>query len=279
MDSLRRYVWVIDLIGIGIGAVLAGHATATFLAARLPQQAAPVSRVLPPPVLTDPTSKSVEAIVGRNVFCSTCGDQPVVERTRRALRLLAIMLARPPADPRWSMAVIRDEEAATTGPYGEGARLGDATIAAIDEVRVVLEDGHGHQEILDLLPRWPDERLPGPREATFDGVRKIGTQRYEVRRAALERFLQGGVTPPWPRIVPQMREGQGSGLLLAGVRPDSAFAALGLASGDLLLAVNDRAISTPDAALAAYAAMKTADHVWLVIERGGRRVRLDYVIR
>jgi general secretion pathway protein C len=279
MELLRRYVWVIDLIGIAIGAVLAGHATATFLAARLPHEPPPARAAVPRAHGPAPHDKSIDAIVDRNVFCSTCRDAPAVERTKRALRLLAIMFARPPADTRWSVAVIRDEEAATTGPYGVGAQVGEATIAAIDEVRVILEDGHGHHEILDLLPRWPDERMPGPREATFEGVRKLGSHRYEVRRAALDRFLQGGVTPPWPRIVPQMRDGQGSGLLLAGVRSDSAFAALGLASGDVLVEVNGRAIATPDAALAAYAALKTADHFALVVERSGRRVRLDYVIR
>lgn len=280
--SLRRYVWVIDLIGIGIGAVLAGHATATLLGARLPSSApralsttAPRSRAAPPP------DKSIDAIVDRNIFSSSHRDAPVLERTRRALRLLAIMFARPPADPRWSVAVIRDDEAVTTGPYGVGAPLGDATIEAIEEVRVILDDGRGHREILDLLPRSPEQRLTrnGPDDATFDGVRKIGARSYEVQRSALDRFLQGGVTPPWPRIVPQTRDGQANGLLLAGIRHDSAFAALGLAGGDVLLAVNGRTITTPDAALAAYAALRTADRVSLAIERDGRRMQLDYVIR
>ena len=140
------------MIGIAIGAALAGHATATFLAARLHRHPYRAPALRGDAAATP--GKSIDAIVNRNVFCSTCGsDGPVLERTRRALRLLAIMFARSPADSRWSVAVIRDDEAATTGPYGVGARFGEATIAAIDEVRVILEDGHGHHEILeDLLP-------------------------------------------------------------------------------------------------------------------------------
>ena len=300
--SLRRYVWVVDLIGIAIGAVLAGHATAIRVAALLP---APT----PPPAFraraprgesVRATDKSIAAIVDRNVFCSTCSDVPAPQQTRRPLRLLAIMFARPPADPRWSVAVIRNEEAAVVGPFGVGARLGDATIDAIEEVRVVLDVGPGRHEILELLsggPRWsPGEkgaksswpvacstRSDGHHRSedttTCEDVRKIGARSYEVRRATIDRFLQGGVAPPWPRIVPQTREGQPNGLLLAGVGRDSVFAALGLASGDVLLEVNGRAIATPDAALAAYTALRTADHFSLVIEREGRRIRLDYVIR
>jgi hypothetical protein len=164
-----------------------------------------------------------------------------------------------------------------------GARVGEATIEVIEEVRVILDVGHDRHQILDLLPRWPEERLNGHSrgrgEATFEGIREMGTGRYEVRRAARDRFLQGGVTPPWPRIVPQEGEGQATGLRLAGVRRDSAFAALGLSSGDVLLEVNGRSIGTPAAALAAYTALRTADHVSLAIERDGRPIRLDYVIR
>ena len=116
--------------------------------------------------------------------------------------------------------------------------------------------------------------LVGPRGATFEDVHRIGTQRYEIGRSS-RSLPDGGSSPAWR----QLRDGYASGLLLAGVRPDTVFSALGLASGDVLAEVNGRSIATPDAALAAYAALQTADHFSLVIERGGRRVRLDYVIR
>ena len=82
-----------------------------------------------------------------------------------------------------------------------------------------------------------------------------------------------------PRLVPQLRDGQPAGFRLAGVGDEGPFAALGLASGDVLLEVNGRPITSPDTAFAAYAALRTASHVWLVIERGGQRQRMDYAIR
>ena len=88
-----------------------------------------------------------------------------------------------------------------------------------------------------------------------------------------------GASPQWPRVVPQLRDGKPIGFRLSGIRSDGPFAAIGLENGDLLLEVNGTPIATPDAALAAYTKLRTADHVWLAIERDRRRIRIDYEIR
>jgi len=275
---MRRYLWVADLIGITIGAALAGHATANFIAAALPLGPPPAvrhARVATAPL--GAPDKSIDRIVRRNIFCSTCDGTPVPEPTRRALRLLAIMFAPPPGDPRWSVAIVRDDDAATTGPYGVGAKLGDATIAAVEDVRVVL-DAHGRRELLELLPQRPGAHR-APAAAPFDGVRQTGPHSYEVPRAIIDQFLGGGITPPWPRVVPLARAGEPVGFRLFGVAGNSPFAALGLASGDLLLQVNGRSLATPAAALEAFTALRAAGHVALSIERDGRLIRMDYAIR
>ena len=83
MDHLwRRYLWVVDLIGILVGAGLAGHSAANWIASQLPPALAPAPRsTRHAPVLASATPKSIEGIVGRNIFCSTCGDTPVPART------------------------------------------------------------------------------------------------------------------------------------------------------------------------------------------------------
>ena len=275
---LRRYLWVVDLIGIMVGAALAGDATATMIAAALPMDAAPSARRVETPAPPPPPNKSVEHIVQRNIFCSTCTGTRLPEQTRRALTLLAIMYAPPPSDPRWSVAIVRDDAAATTGPYAVGARLGDATVAAIEDVRVVLDE-HGRTELLELLPQRRSPPGRAPAKATFDGIRQTAANRFEVRRDVLEQFLAGGITPGWPRVVPQARDGEPVGFRVFGIAANSPFAALGLASGDVLLQVNGRSIATPAAALAAVTSLRTANHVSLSIARGDRLIRLDYDIR
>ena len=155
-----------------------------------------------------------------------------------------------------------------------------AAVARRESVRWRLDVGGGRREFLELLrgrPRAESNDRRGPEVA--GGISRIGAHSYEVRRTVLDQFLAAGITAPLPRVIPQARDGQPIGLRLSGVGRDGPFAALGLASGDLLLEVNGRAIATPESAFAAYATLRTADRVWLAIERGGERIRMDYAIR
>jgi general secretion pathway protein C len=283
-----RYLWVADLTAIVVGGAFAGHAAAVLVGAGLLGGLAPPAPLahaeIASPAPARASEESIDAIVGRNLFCSGCDapQAPAVERGRRALTLLAIMYAPSPAAARWSVAIVRDDETATTGPYGVGARMGDATIVAIEDVRVVLEVGGGRRELLELLPPSP-RPAPEPRGPVAlrwsAGVRKTGAHSYEVQRAALEQVLAGGAARPFPRVVPQMRDGEAIGLRLFGIRRDGPFGVIGLSDGDLLLEVNGRSIASPDSALAAYAALRSASHVSLLLERGGQRLRMDYVVR
>ena len=279
---LRRHLWVIDLIAIAIAAALAGHATAMRIASMLPGPGAhaPAGRRPGAPAPLGTADKAIAGIIGRHLFCSACGDEAPPEQSRRSLALLAIMFAPPPLDPRWSMAVVRDDEAGLTGPFFTGDRLGDATVTAIENVRVVLDVGGARREYLELLgerPPGPPNARVAPARALTDGVRKTGPHSYEVRRAYIEQL--GGMTPPWPRFVPEIRDGQPVGFRLYGIRAGSPPVWLGLAEGDLLLQANGRSLATPDAALAAFTTLRTADHVGLLLERDRDQIRLDYLIR
>jgi general secretion pathway protein C len=279
---LHRRLWVVDLLGIMIAAVLVGDAAANLLAAALPRPATEVRHTrLPPPAPIAAADKSIDRIVGRNIFCPMCVG-PAARRTcPRPYRLLAIMVA--PTDWRWSVAIIRDYVTGTVGPYGMGARLGDATVAVINDMDVLLQVGHdGCELVLSLVdqgPRPPPDKCGGAPDPIPNGIRQTGAHAYEVQRVVIDRLLSGGMTPPWPRIVPESRNDALAGFRVFGIRPDSPFAALGLSNGDLLLAVNGRSIATAEAAMAAFAPLRAASHVWLEVERDGRRVRLDYAIR
>jgi general secretion pathway protein C len=274
MEMLRRHMWVIDLAGIALGAVVSGQAAASLITSALPRPRAHHAAPAGPWPTTEGATPAIDGIVGRNIFCSTGRDAPCAAPTAprpRALTLLAVMFAPPPADRSWSVAIIRNHTTATAGPYTVGARLGDATIEAIDDVRVTLDVDGGRRELLELLRGVARTTQPAP------PVDKLGAHHYRIPRATLDGFVAGGATTPWPRVVPQLRDGKPIGFRLHGIR--GPFAAIGLETGDVLLEVNGTRVETPDAALAAYATLRTASHVWLAIERNGQRTRMDYDIR
>jgi hypothetical protein len=188
----------------------------------------------------------------------------------------------PPSDARWSIAVVRDD---CDGDGGSTRRrvatLGEATVVAIEDVRVVLDVGPAVSRCSTSCTRRRACALTGRRvRRSQDGVRRTGLHRYEIQRAVVERLLQGGIAPPWPRVVPQTRDGAPAGF--RPVRRGATTARstrIGLANGDTLIEVNGRAITTPRQRAGGVRDVAAADHISLLIERDGRRIRMDYAIR
>ncbi|HMC95313.1 MAG TPA: hypothetical protein VKO16_11140, partial [Polyangia bacterium] len=164
---LSKYLAAVDLAVIALCAIFGARAAATAFESSL-LGGIPSAKHGTRPVAAASQAvytKDVEEILKRNIFCSICPPilavpatpgtptVPPLQRTSLPLKLLAIMYAPAPADPRWSMAIIRDNDAKTAGPYAIGSSLREATVSEIDEVRVYLDFGGGRIEYLELLDR------------------------------------------------------------------------------------------------------------------------------
>jgi general secretion pathway protein C len=77
------------------------------------------------------------------------------------------------------------------------------------------------------------------------------------------------------RIVPSLRDGGPSGFKIYAVRPGSVLALLGFHNGDLILAINGRNVSSPDAALETFSALRSANRIVCELERSGRRMLIE----
>ena len=166
---LRKYLWAVDGVVIALCMIFLARAASTAVERKMlstgpAAQGRPCARrcAAAAPVYT----KQVEDILKRNIFCSTCPpilgkpedanqppQAPPLQRTSLNLKLLAIMFAPPPADPRWSVAIIRDNDAKSAGPYNVGSKIREAIVDDIVEDRVYLDFGGGRREYLDLLDR------------------------------------------------------------------------------------------------------------------------------
>jgi general secretion pathway protein C len=303
---LRKYLWAVDGLVVALCMIFLARASSTAIEKKLVISGPPAKAALRTPVATAAApvyTKQVEEILKRNIFCSACppilgkpegeggpAPAPPLQRTALNLKLLAIMFAPPPADPRWSMAVIRDNDAKSAGPYSVGSKLRDATIDDIVEDRVYLDFGGGRREYLDLLDRpQPAPGAPAvaaapstdPFSAELDkGIKKLGEHNYEVQRATVDSLLGNmGALAKGARIVPETRDGKPAGFRLFSVRPDGPFAKIGLLNGDVVSAINGLEMTSPDQALLAYTKLKTANHLSVAIERNGQKITKDYNIR
>jgi general secretion pathway protein C len=303
---LRKYLSLVDLAVIALCAIFVARATATAIEAGFTSgipaaRRAPKPR--PAPASTTVYSKQVEEILNRNIFCSTCPPilgkaeetsgppaPPPLQKTSLPLKLLAIMYA--PTDPKWSMAIIRDNDDKSSGPFGVGSKIREATIDQIDETRVYLDFGSGKREYLELLdtPTPPPNApaAPAPSAAPKDplaeslakGVKKTGPNSYEVQHATLDSLLGNmAALSRAARIVPEMKDGKSAGFRLLAIRPDGPFAVIGLQNGDVISAINGLEMTSPDKALEVYTKLKTANHLSVGLERNGQKVTMDYNIR
>jgi general secretion pathway protein C len=308
---LRKYIWAIDLLVIAVVAVFAARATGVLIDSRL-GRSTPAFHAVPRTPLQSGSGqtsymKDVEAILKRNVFCSTCPPilpepekeqeqgppaAPEPERTNLPIKLMAIMFSPPPNNPHWSLAVIRDTEKNSAGPFAIDSLIRDARIVDIQETRVYL-DNAGKPEYLDLLDsKVPPVPPPGATAAASatpadpfvteleKGIRKTGEHSYEVQRGTVDSLLGNmAVLSRSARIVPEVRDGRAAGFRLFSVRPDGPFGKIGIQNGDVIYAINGLDMTSPDKALEIYTKLKSANHLSVALERNGQKITKDYNIR
>ena len=277
---LRKYLWVIDLAVIAVCAVFSARATANVVETKLAHGAPPPKAAPRPVVAASQTvySKQFEDILKRHVFCSTCppilpppvtdtGPPPPAapQKTTLPIALVAIMFAPPPASKYWSVAIIRDTEQKSAGPYSIGGKIREATITDISDTRVDL-DVQGREEYLELFDKGPAPGAAAPAAAApvapagdplaaelQKGVKKTGEHNYEVQRGTVDSLLNNmSALSRAARIVPELKDGRAAGFRLFSVRPDGPFAMIGLQNGDVISSINGLEMNSPDQALMIY---------------------------
>lgn len=307
---LKKYLWVVNLIGIALCAILVGRAAASVLVSTVLSGDGPQMprREVGAQVVTPPQrTKDIEAILERNIFCSTCAPLVLTpekqdsgpidttpQRSSLNMQLLATMVS--PNDFDWSMAVVRDngDERKSVRIYKRGDALpqGGAIVAQVVEGRVYFVVGK-RIEYLDesnAPPPPPPANLvaaaePVPGETTGlekdidKGVRCSGSS-CEVDKSLIDKVLANTTAlATSARFVPSIKDGKPNGFKLYAIKPGSMFAKIGMQNADLIKAINGLDMSTPDKALEAYTKLKTASHLTVMLERRNENITLDYQIR
>ncbi|MBK9035912.1 MAG: hypothetical protein IPL61_32460 [Myxococcales bacterium] len=175
---------------------------------------------------------------------------------------------------------------ATLAALAPRARLPDACATTVElDVEVAPppprapDDAAGPLCTLPAAPERPDAATTAPAVAAWPGITRLDATHYAVTRGALERALAA----PQPllrgaRMIPAVSDGRPIGIKLFAVRPQSIVAALGLANGDTLRAINGVALISADNALVAYGRVRAVERIALELTRRGRPMTLHYQI-
>ena len=165
----------------------------------------------------------------------------------------------------------------------------------IDPEIVIVEDGD--ERLVDLtepyfIPNGPPTldkppTYPGdlPEETVpdiSDDVVKVGALHTAVLRSGLDEQLKDlGVLGRQARVIPNYDSETGTykGFKLVGVRPNSLYQHLGFRSGDIILAVNNTEMNSPNRALELFTQMQVQPKLIVSLNRRGKAetLRIDIV--
>lgn len=310
MRALYRLRWVVDLALLAALAALAGQAISNRLAAdihALPSRPRLAEPPAPSPPDRDAPDRWAAAIVERDLFDSDPPEpepppprlpiEPPVDpeppgpggpcaRADAPLALLATMVAEPAAASR---AVIQEGRGSEGGRIVRpGSRLEDGVVTAIYRQRAVIHRA-GAYACIELGAAPPERprrrskaRRPGSRAKVDVSrlVKKIGTHRYRVDAGAVTGWIDDPMSVGRQIAVrPISRDGRMTGVKIRRVKRDTVFEAIGVRRGDVLTAVNGRAIDSPTRALELFEALKSSRDLVFRLERRGRPIEIEVEIR
>ncbi|MDP2167905.1 MAG: type II secretion system protein GspC [Thermodesulfovibrionales bacterium] len=182
---------------------------------------------------------------------------------------------------RLSYAVFADK-AGVQEVFGIGQSV--FGIGALKEVRMdrVFLNANGRQVEIALSDVTTVELSKA--RAGADALAGFATKTGETTYALDQQRVQLALENPRQimtdaRLLPNIVNGRQEGFSMGEVKPGGVYASLGLRNGDILLRVNEFDISSPEAALQAFTALKGMDRVQLDIFREGSKLTMTYQLR
>lgn len=281
----------VSFVARALGHVIEARYLAEPTAAPLPPAVAPQ-----PPVVSSSGGGEASALVDRNPFCSDCttgpGNPLSPDAVASALPLVLVATSLS-ADAAASYATLRNLETGAQGAFWVGHRVpGAGVVERVAGTYVWLRTAAGVVERVDLLT----VAAAPPGETTGTGaakpaadapawtarVKKIDDATYEVDRQLIRDLVGGGAQAKVPgvRVMPATgKDGTLRGVRISQARKDSLAVGLGLRTGDVIEAIDGKALDSPDVILAAYGELERAAAARVSISRGGKPLEIEYRLR
>ena len=128
-----------------------------------------------------------------------------------------------------------------------------------------------------MPPPVPQPPATAPAWPVVVGILKLSETEFAIDRRFVDVALESqAALMRVTRIVPESVGGKVVGVRLFGVRPDMLLGRMGIENGDRLESVNGLDVCTPERALGAYARLRSARDISVVLTRRDSRMQLVY---
>lgn len=109
---------------------------------------------------------------------------------------------------------------------------------------------------------------------------QVGAGSYVIDQRALNAALDNiGQAMTDARLLPSIKDGKVEGFRASEVKPQGIFGTIGIRNGDILRAINDFPIDSPEKAIQSFASLKGQTRIKLDLVRDGQPTTFNYDIR
>jgi general secretion pathway protein C len=227
--------------------------------------------------------------MGRNLFGSTDAIvQEVKEQDIEALEpttLKVALLGTVSGSSRNTYAVIEETNKRKQGLFKVGDSIQGAVIKSIQRGVVVLRVGDRDEKLTmeEAAARSTQTQKGRAASTPSRGRREApgGTGRtITVRRSDVEASLQDiNELLTQARVRPHFKDGNPDGLSISRIKRGSFFSKLGLRDGDVVQAIDNQDIRSPDDILSLYKKLKSGSGMGIQIDRKGQQQTINYTFR
>lgn len=146
---------------------------------------------------------------------------------------------------------------------------------------VMIENLFGKDQPEPAQPKMATSNIRTQNGKDFSKfARRTGKNEYVVSKRAIDESIQNPqniLTDA--RLLPNMVNGTQNGFRVSEIKRGGLYQHLGLSNGDILLAINDFKLSSPESALQAFTTLQGASAISIEVERRGKKISLKYNIR
>jgi general secretion pathway protein C len=237
------------------------------------QQAPEVKQKKSPPL------RDYQVINGRNLFGSVekavVNTKPEAIETLEPTSLKIALLGTVAGSEQNAVAVIEEKKLRKQGLYRVGDSVQGAVVKVILRGKVILRVGD-KDEILTMEEDDSSKSGNGKGRSSASGDQTS----IRVRRTDIEKSMKNiNTLLSQVRIRPHFKNGEADGLSISRIRPNSIFTKLGLRNGDVVQAIDETPIQSPDDILSMYEKIKSGSKISIQITRRGRQKTINYEMR
>lgn len=171
-----------------------------------------------------------------------------------------------------------------THVYGLGEEIADGvSIEDIARNTVVLVSRDGSRQTLTMAEDQgkagtgtasPSKRSGLPNSS---GIKQVGENRFIIPREVAEQARSNvNELMKQARMEPRITDGRTDGFIVRMIRPRSFLSQLGLRPGDVIMAINDVQLDSPEKALQIFQQLREARNIKLDLLRHNQPLTLDF---